>query len=335
MDVKAKAINDVLIGMNQHIDGTKLDILKCVIERVFSTLTITQNETLPSTEMDSNTYILQLYEARKKNKISEKSYNYYVYSINNLINFTGKSLLHMQDYDIDDYLNYYESKGNSACTVNNERRNISAFFGWMRKSRMITFNPCENVETRKQIQKPIDYLEGYELEELRDGCIKLRERAILEFLRSSGVRAGECVSVNIKDIDFKTGDIQVFATKTGQYRMVFLDDIAKYHVKKYIDSRTDDHEALFVSERKPFNRADTDGLRRSLKKIAERVDMNRRVYPHLMRKTLATTMRANGCPDSMIQATLGHAPGSPVTDKFYAATNTEQLRTLHNRYGVA
>ncbi len=332
MDIKAKVINDVLIGMNRHIEGNKVEILKAVLQRVLTDITLTANETALSTQMDQNVYIMQMYETRKKNKISIKTYNFYMDTMHHLIDFTGKSLLYTDEFDIDDYLNYYESKGNSAVTVNNERRNISAFFGWMRKCKMIMFNPCDNVETRKTIEKPIEYLKGYEIEELRDGCVTLRDRALLELLRSTGVRVGEAVLINREDVDYANGDVLIFAPKTGQYRTVFLDDTARYHLKKYVESRMDDNNALFVGIRKTSTRTKPEGIRYVMKKIAKKVDMNRRIYPHLMRKTLATTMNLHNCPQSIIQATLGHKAGSPVTAKHYAATTTEQLRAAHSQY---
>lgn len=276
-----------------------------------------------------------MFLARKGNKLSQQTVKYYLSSVKHLILYTEKNLIHVTDMDIEDYLQHYSSKGNSAVTVNNERRNIAAFFTWMRKSRLITENPCDNVELRKEIKKPIEFLEGYEVEELRSGCKDLRDRAVLEFLRSTGVRVGESVLINRSDIDMSTGDIMIYAPKTKTYRTVFLDDSSRYHVNEYLQSRKDDEPALFISKNILHNRLEKSSIRRILKQSASRAEMNRRIYPHLMRKTLATTMNMHNCPISLIQATLGHSIGSSVTSTHYAATTTEQLRNAHKQYGVA
>lgn len=51
----------------------------------------------------------------------------------------------------------YRAMGNSNTTVNNCRRFLSAFFTWMRRSKIVTENPCESVEKYKEISKPIEH----------------------------------------------------------------------------------------------------------------------------------------------------------------------------------
>jgi len=333
--MKERLRNNILISMQQYIDSTTLQILDTVLVHQLRNINVIEMETLPSTEMDQNEYIIKMFLARKGNKLSTKTVKYYLSSIKHLITFTDMNLIHITDMDIDDYLQQCSNKGNSATTVNNERRNIAAFFSWMRKSRLITENPCDNVELRKEIKKPIEYLEGYEIEELRDGCKDLRDRAVLEFLRSTGVRVGETVIINKIDIDMGNGDIMIYAPKTKAYRTVFLDDTAKYHVKKYLDNRNDSGIALFVSKKRPHTRLQEGSIRSILKHVAKRVDIKRSIYPHLMRKTLATTMNMHNCPQNLIQAILGHTIGSTVTNKNYAATTTDQLRQAHKQHGAA
>ena len=101
-------------------------------------------------------------------------------------------------------------------------------------------------------RKPIDYFRVEELEQLREGCNTLRNRAIIEVLRSTGARIGELVPANISDIDWRTGDMDIDGEKGSGYGVVYLDEQARYHLQTYLETRMDDNPALFVSSRKPY-----------------------------------------------------------------------------------
>lgn len=240
-------------------------------------------------------------------KISPKTVEYYMLTVRNFIEFVQKSLLDVSDMDVEFYLQSYARKGNQASTINNERRNLSAFFTWMRKSHLRSDNPVDSVEPYREMDKPIDHLSDGELEALRDACkvkVKnkvtnldeyresLRDRALLEFLRSTAVRVSECVSVNVQDINWQSGELMVYGQKNRTWRTVCLDDTAKYHLRKYIDSRNDKEPALFISSKSDHKRLAKPGIESAIGRIAERSGLKRRVYPHLFRKTTATNAKA-------------------------------------------
>lgn len=182
----------------------------------------------------------------------------------------------------------------------------------------------------KEIQKPIEYFRPTEMEELREGCQTLRDRAIVEVLRSTGARVGEVVEINIPDIDWQTGDVLIQSEKSGRYRTIYLDEVARYHLKKYLDQRKDDNIALFVSSKRPYGRLHTSGIRSSLKQIAKRVGMTCRVYPHKMRSTLGMNLRNAGVDIGDVSDVLGHA-NTTVTKRHYAQATPETLRGVRKR----
>lgn len=331
----------ILTQMKPYLDVMMMDMLNQAIVKALFHVDVVEMETLPATRETTNEYILELYAMKKLPKLSKQTAKYYLLSVKNLISFSGKSLLNITDMDIEYYLYSYARKGNSATTVNNERRNLSAFFTWMRKSHLIADNPVDGVEKWSEIEKPIDYLKDWEMEALRDACKVtaknkvakmneyrecIRDRALLEFLRSTAVRVGECVTVDRKDVNWTTGEVLIYGHKTRKYRTACLDDIAKYHLKKYIDSRTDADEALFVSIKGTHGRIHKNGIEYIIRKIAERSILDRRVYPHLLRKTTATNMAKRGCPRELVAFYLGHRDGNTKTlNKHYAATDPAQI----------
>ena len=354
--MKEMVRDNILIAMKPYLDKMTMDMLNQAIVKALFPVDVIESQTLPATQDNTNEYIFKMYMAKKAPKMSKETNAYYLSSVKHLVTFTGKSLININDMDIEYYLQWYRNvgfrgNGNQEATVNNERRNISAFFTWMRKTRIVTENPVEAVEKYQEIEKPIDYLRDWEMEALRDACkwqqddkVKnmqayreaLRDRALLEFLRSTAILVGECVTIDQKNIDWNRGEVLVYGHKTRRYRKACIDEIAKFHLKKYLDSRTDDNPALFVSLKSPHRRMQKTSIEYVIRAIADRSILDRRVYPHLLRKTTATNMAKKGCPRELVAFYIGHKDGNTKTlNKHYAATDPAQITAAFWQYGAA
>jgi site-specific recombinase XerD len=330
--MKERIINEILMQMEPHISTEVLKMLETVVVKALYFVEVERKETQLSTEMDDNIYLMSLYEMNvRKDGLSEKTVKAYMGAMKNMLCVTDKNIRHITAVDIKYYLDLYTGKGNSVRTVNNERRFLSAVFTWFRKHGIITANPVEAVPIKKERKPPIDYLKGVEIEQLRLACDKARERALMEFLLSTGVRIGEVPQIKRDDIDWATGEIVIYAHKTSDYRTVYLNDVAKVHIGKYLESRNDNSEALFANVRAPHKATEEDGLRLIISQLGKKAGLKRRVYPHLFRKTMATMLRGKDCAIEDIQQMLGHKEPS-TTMGFYAAASKERLRQVHNRY---
>lgn len=327
MDLKERVRNDILLKMQYHLDGMQMDMLGNVLVQVLSGVEIVEMQTLPATVDNVNEQILQLFQLRKASKLSPRTVEQYFDSVRRLICSADKPLTNITSMDVELYLNNIRG-ANSPTSLNNQRRNLSAFFTWMRKSKLILENPCDGVEPYKEIQKPIDHMEPEEAEQLKDGCKHPRDRALIEFLRSTAVRVGECVKVNVCDIDWRTGEVQVYGEKTRAFRPVYLDAVAIKYVSEYVKSRgqaQDSREPLFASVKEgQHERLSTSGIRSSLKTIKNRAELERRVYPHLFRKTTATNIRRRGGSTTEAGDYLGHVDRT-TAGKYYAAKSPEQI----------
>lgn len=338
--VKTEVINNIMLQMSMYLEKSMLDILQRVIEEQFVFLNMDRITTLPATVDRStekqNKYFLELYRIKKRN-LAPKTLEQYIRAMEAFVAVIDKPLTEVDTIDVDYYLRQYETrnvasggKRNQASTMNNERRYLSAFFTWLRKERFRTDNPVELTEPLKEIQKPIDYFRPAEMEELREGCRSARDRAIVEVLRSTGARVGELVAIDREDINWQTGDILIQSEKSGRYRTIYLDEVARYHLQKYISQREDDDPALFVASRKPFGRLHTCGIRNILKQISNRMGMDCRVYPHKLRKTLGMNLRNAGVDIGDVSDVLGHA-NTTVTKRHYAQATPETLRDIRRR----
>lgn len=336
-NVKSNVINNIMLAMSEYLERTVLDVLQKVIEEQFVFLNMEQITTLPATVEktadEQNKYLLDLMMIKKRN-LAEGTKQQYKDCVKRLTGVIDKPLIKMDEVDIDYYLRWYEQrnvasggKRNQASTCNNERRFLSAFFTWLRKEKFISYNPVEAIEPKKEIRKPIDYFRPAQMEELRDGCESLRDRAIVEVLRSTGARVGEIPQINREDIDWQTGDVLIYGEKGGKYRMMYIDEVARFHLRRYLDARTDGNPALFVWNKAPYNRLQKTGIRAALKQIGKREQMECRVYPHKLRKTLGMSLKNSGVDIGTIQEVLGHSSPA-VTSRYYAESTPETLRSV-------
>lgn len=327
---KEQLKNDILVSMKQYISAEALGILSDVLTDRFQQIEIEQPQLL-ATEDNSNEYYLNMFNAFKGQRLSEKSMKMYNYALRKFMDLIHKNFTKVTSNDIDYFL--MKQKNCSETSKNNYRRFLSAFFSWMVKKRIITFNPVNEVESFKTVKKQIDHLEPEEMEILRDGCTKSRERALIEFMRSTAVRVGELIKVKISDVDFQNGRVLVYGEKTKTYRTVLLDRVALGYLRKYLAERGADlnsDEYLFTSQRSGSSLTDS-GIRCALNKIKCKSHINRRIYPHLFRKSCATLIMRRGGTSGDAGDYLGHSEDT-VTGRHYIYKDDTHIMNIFNKY---
>lgn len=339
-NIKSRMRDEIIVQMQQYVSVEILQILDQVLVEMFEEVNIEPRETLPAEVKDSvdeqNKYIIQLFLYKKSN-LAKGTLEDYLNAVKMLLTYTDKPLTDVTDIDITGFLRWYENrnvtkmgKQNKGTTVNNARKFLSAFFGWMRKEKFINCNPVETVQERPVSKMPIDFFTRTELAQLREACRDVRERAILETLRSTGARVGEMIGINCFYINWDTGDVMIQGEKGGRYRPLYLDEECRYYLKRYLESRNDNDPALFIGKRKPRTALKREGIRAIMKDIGARAGLHCRVYPHKMRKTLGMELRNKGVEIGTIQEIMGHSDPA-VTAKYYAESTTETLRDIRRR----
>jgi integrase/recombinase XerD len=170
-----------------------------------------------------------------------------------------------------------------------------------------------------------------DLELVRDACKTVREHALIEFLFATGCRAGEVSSVTRNAVDWDRKAIVVMG-KGSKEREVFIGAKARIWLKRYLAQRQDGNEHLFITERGIPRTLTPHEIWYLVKRIAERVGMRERVWPHVMRHTLATTLLNQGAPLPAVQSILGHE--SPETTQIYAQYSGAARQEAFQRYFV-
>ena len=208
-------------------------------------------------------------------------------------------------------------------------RFINSFHRWAIDEGYLNKNPATGIKEPRMGERVPKFLTEEDIETLRESCSDRRERALFEFLFTTGCRIGEVARANRNDLNWTNGSIVVFG-KDKKHREVYFTSTCKIWLKKYLEDRTDDCPALFTTIRKPIRRASIDQLRFILKKIAKRAGIDANVYPHRLRHSFATHLLNKGAPMEVIQHTLGHKKYE--TTQIYANLSTEKRREMYFKY---
>jgi len=170
---------------------------------------------------------------------------------------------------------------------------------------------------------------------IRAGRGALRDRALVELLYGAGIRVGELVALDVRDIDLHRGDVRVWG-KGRKERVVPLPAAARNALREYLDQRRRPGvlaEPLFTSLRSKKGemprRLDPRDVRRILRTRAERAGLVDRVHPHRLRHSYATHLLDMGTDLRAIQELLGHA--SLSTTQKYTAVSAERLLEVYDR----
>jgi site-specific recombinase XerD len=177
------------------------------------------------------------------------------------------------------------------------------------------------------------FVESIRLRTLRDKiCISgLRFRALVEVLLGSAMRIGEVLSLNRTAIDFERREARIIG-KGNKERTAFFTARALDWIRRYLDARTDDHPALFVSLDGQSRLGQPD-LWRPFAKYRKLTGINKRVTPHLLRHTAATQLLFNGCPIGHIKEILGHER-LETTCRYYLGLDQRAAKQAHERFLV-
>lgn len=208
-------------------------------------------------------------------------------------------------------------------------RFVRSLFRFAYEKTYLTSNPSLKLREPKMEKRIPKFLIEEDVIHLKISCHSLRERAVLEFLYSTGCRIGEVVQLNIEDLNWENCSAIVNG-KGSKQREVYFTAECKVWLKKYLASREDACKALFVTDTQPTRRMAIPTIRWALKRLAERGGIEANVYPHRFRHTYACQLLDNGAPLDFIQGMLGHEKAS--TMQIYAKLRGERRRELYRRY---
>lgn len=325
--MKEQLILEVQQQMLPYLNNEQLRKLRTAMEFCLHGVEITQSD--QQHEQEHTDVVAAFIAAKRIEGCSEKTLTYYQNTIEAMTDAINKPVQRITTDDIRQYLTAYQTKRKSSrVTIDNIRRILATFYSWLEDEDYIVKSPVRRIHKVKTAKVIKETYTDEMLEHMRDNCNSLRDLAIIDLLASSGMRVGELVALNRDDINFNERECVVFG-KGNKERLVYFDARTKIHLQNYLESRTDDNTALFVTLRTPHNRLQIGGVEMRLRQLGRMLCIPK-VHPHKFRRTLATSAIDKGMPIEQVQQLLGHQKID--TTMHYAMVKQQNVKLAHRKY---
>lgn len=242
----------------------------------------------------------------------------------------------IDSFDILNFRSFLLSEWLSKKTVNYHIIALRSFFKFLQKNDIKTL-PIEKLELAKLDPRNITFLTLQEIDKLlqmpekfeKNELKRYRDLAILHILYGSGLRVSELISLKKNQISFTTNQVTI-VWKWRKQRWVFLTKKAQEYLKKYFSLRNDDSDFVFISLSrnsfwKPLTRVAVENLVRDYASLAW---IEKKVTPHTLRHSFATTLLMKWADIRSVQALLWHS--SITTTQIYTHISDKFLEKVHS-----
>ncbi len=203
----------------------------------------------------------------------------------------------------------------------------------LRQRRLAVPDPQDTLQLAKERDVEIRHLDRDEVDRLRQAVelskpSGLRDRAIVEVLFGTGVRVSELAAFTIRQVDLERREAEVVG-KGGRSRLVLLTEEAAGWLRRYLETRTDDHPAMFVgTTRRELRPLSVRQIQRIVDDASRRAGLPFRVSPHWLRHSRLTAL-ARHAGVQVAQRIAGHT--SLATTSRYLHVTDPQLRALYDQ----
>lgn len=236
------------------------------------------------------------------------------------------------------YLASLQSHQYQRTTLARKQASLRALFHWARRTERIVSDPSRGLRAPRQSRRLPRYLRSEEIEALLtapdNSPAGLRDRALLELLYASGLRAGEAVRLNLDDLDLEAGELRVRQGKGRKERIGLLGRAAIDALQNYLqlgrpalEAKAKRGRSVALLLNKYGERLSDRGVRRTFDKYVEATGARLKITPHVLRHTFATHLLENGADLRAVQELLGHA--HIATTEIYTHVTTERLQQAY------
>ena len=220
-----------------------------------------------------------------------------------------------------EYLHFIQRFDYKKTTIARKTASIRTFYKYLFRERYIDSNPAISLSAPKRPKSLPKFLTTDEIEKILNN-IKIdtpagfRNRVILELLWATGMRVSELSNLNFGDLNIDENEIRVFG-KGAKERIVLISDRAKQYLVQYISTvrrllapgynigEINDNSPLFINN--TGFRLQNKTIRTAINDVVEKIELPKKVTPHVFRHSFATHLIENGADLRVVQELLGHA----------------------------
>ncbi len=287
--------------------------------------------------MDFQDYSIYLSAERK---MSENTKTAYLRDIRHFENFmNGRGIYDLAEAaatEIMAYMMELRAEDKSKATLNRKLASLRFYYNYLRKCGKITENPAEMIKTPKAEKKEIEYINIEDIDRLMaapDNSPKgVRDRAILELLYATGIRASELIEMRADDVNLRMGFVKC-TSQHGKARIIPMGRVCRKAMEDYIFDvrekllRGREETLLFVNYAgKPITR---QGLWKVLKEYGQAAQLPISLTPQLIRNSFAVHMLQNGADVKSLQELMGHEDISAT--QAYLAVVKNRIKDVYDR----
>jgi integrase/recombinase XerC len=236
-------------------------------------------------------------------------------------------------YDVRAFFEEISNKELSKAALSRKFTTLRTFYKFLIINKVIKQSPMQNMSGMKKDKKVPLFLTETEMQRLLSlENVKLRDRAMIEFLYSCGLRIEELMSLNIKNVDFISNTVAVVG-KGSKERIVPIGNKCIEAILNYIKERRkagfpyDINSPMFLNDR--ATRMDQRTARRIVHRLFIKADILKKASPHTLRHTFATHILDRGCDIRSVQEMLGHKNLS--TTQIYTHVTIESLKKIYKK----
>ncbi len=277
---------------------------------------------------------------QQEKKLAANSLEAYKRDVNAFLSFESKrgisDVTEMSSTEIIAYLHNLKEEGKSASTVNRKMASIRAYFNFLANSGIVTDNPTLNIRAPRIEKKVPEYLKIEEVERLMEctgeSMKGVRDKAILEVLYATGIRATELIKINLEDVNFRMGFITASADNS-KARIIPLGRPARVALEEYVFNFRDKFlregsrdKALFLNY--TGGRISRQGLWKTLKEYGEKAGLNCELTPNTLRNSFAVHMLQNGADLKSLQELMGHEDITAI--QMYLAATKSRIKDVYD-----
>lgn len=272
-------------------------------------------------------------------RYSKHTIRAYQIDLNQLVDHLGEEIriIDLNKYDLHEYISLV-SKSISSKTLSRKIATIKSLFKFLVDENYIKNNISKSIRIPKVSKKlpnhlTLDEMNSFFAKTIEMIDIPLRDLVVIDLLYSTGVRASECISILINDIDFHNNTIRI-SGKGDKERLVVFGDKTKANILKYIDNEiANSSKFLFPSKLKRKKSKNNFITSRTIynivKKYIKFISNNEKLGPHSLRHSFATHLLQSGSDLMAIKDLLGHS--SLGSTQIYTHLDTKRMQEIYKK----